>query len=259
VPTEDASGALNRTTGVEADDPDPPTVENSIRAGCFERLEDTRILLRDFAGREGQPTAVCLDSRTLQSPPSRALAPATMAPSGGRDRRSTLPSTRWATCSRSRSPGADQGDRDQLEALSADIEQVTGGSVEMAYVDLRSATFDHPAGFDCSSQIAVFSGTSAAAPSMAGIAAQLNQRLGAAQGNLSPLLYQLAASALRQNSATNAFHDVTPQTSGVALCDIGTPSMCNNSTPAPGGLSGGLAGYPLTTGYDLATGLVLST
>ena len=111
------------------------------------------------------------------------------------------------------------------------------------------------AGFDCSNQIAVFNGTSAAAPSMAGIAALLNQRLGAPQGNLNPLLYQLAASALRQNSATNAFHDVTAQTSGVALCDIGIPSMCNNSTPAPGELFGGLAGYPLTTGYDLATGL----
>jgi len=111
------------------------------------------------------------------------------------------------------------------------------------------------AGFDCSSQIAVFGGTSAAAPSMAGVAALLNQRLGAAQGNLNPLLYQLAASALRQNSTTDAFHDVTPQTSGVALCNIALPSMCNNSTPAPAGLSGGLAGYPLTTGYDLATGL----
>jgi hypothetical protein len=31
--------------------------------------------------------------------------------------------------------------------------------------------------------------------------------------------------------------------------------MCNNSTPAPGGLAGGLGGYLLTTGYDLATGL----
>jgi len=110
------------------------------------------------------------------------------------------------------------------------------------------------AGFDCSSQIAVASGTSAAAPSMAGIAALLNQKLGAAQGNLNPLLYQIASSTL-PNSATNAFHDATPQTSGVALCEIGTPSMCNNSTPAPGGLAGGLAGYPLTTGYDLATGL----
>jgi hypothetical protein len=111
------------------------------------------------------------------------------------------------------------------------------------------------AGFDCSSQIAVASGTSTAAPSMAGIAALLNQKLGAAQGNLNPLLYQIASNTLPQNSATNAFHDATPQTSGVALCDIGTPSMCNNSTPAPGGLVGGLAGYPLATGYDLATGL----
>ena len=110
------------------------------------------------------------------------------------------------------------------------------------------------AGFDCSSQIAVASGTSAAAPSMAGIAALLSQKLGAAQGNLNPFLYQIASSTL-PNSANNAFHDATPQTSGVALCEIGTPSMCNNSTPAPGGLTGGLAGYPLTTGYDLATGL----
>ena len=111
------------------------------------------------------------------------------------------------------------------------------------------------AGFDCSSHVAVFGGTSTAAPSMAGVAALLNQRLGAAQGNLNPLLYQLAASALRQNSTTDAFHDVTPETSGVALCDVALPTMCNNSTPAPAGLSGGLAGYPLTTGYDLATGL----
>src|ERR1700759_2469138 len=41
-----------------------------MRAGCFERLvEDTRILLREFAGRRGQPTAACIDSRTLQSTP----------------------------------------------------------------------------------------------------------------------------------------------------------------------------------------------
>jgi len=41
-----------------------------MRAGCFERLvEDTRILRREFAGRKGQPTAVCIDSRTLQSTP----------------------------------------------------------------------------------------------------------------------------------------------------------------------------------------------
>jgi hypothetical protein len=31
-----------------------------MRPGCFERLvEDTRILLREFAARKRQPTAVC--------------------------------------------------------------------------------------------------------------------------------------------------------------------------------------------------------
>ena len=39
-----------------------------MRAGCFERLvEYTRILLHEFAGGKGQPTAACIDSRTLQS------------------------------------------------------------------------------------------------------------------------------------------------------------------------------------------------
>jgi transposase len=38
--------------------------------GCFERIvEDVQSLLRQFGGRKGQPTAVCIDSRTLQSTP----------------------------------------------------------------------------------------------------------------------------------------------------------------------------------------------
>src|SRR5665213_2152230 len=41
-----------------------------IDAQCFEiMVEDLRILLREFAGRKGQPTAMILDSRTLQSTP----------------------------------------------------------------------------------------------------------------------------------------------------------------------------------------------
>src|SRR5580658_6213032 len=41
-----------------------------IDARCFEIIvEDLRILLREFAGRQGQPTATILDSRTLQSTP----------------------------------------------------------------------------------------------------------------------------------------------------------------------------------------------
>jgi hypothetical protein len=104
-------------------------------------------------------------------------------------------------------------------------------------------------GADCVNFVTYFSGTSASAASMSGIAALLIQKTGTAQGNLNPLLYRLAA------HASAPFHDAAPATSGVALCDLGTPSMCNNSTPGSTGLTGGLAGFALTTGYDLATGL----
>jgi pseudomonalisin len=96
----------------------------------------------------------------------------------------------------------------------------------------------------------VSSGTSAAAPSMAGIAALLNQKMGAAQGNLNPRLYELAASP-----GNGVFHDITVDTSGVGPCDLSAASMCNNSNPVPGGLSGSFAGFAVGPGYDLVTGL----
>ena len=93
-------------------------------------------------------------------------------------------------------------------------------------------------------------GTSAASPDMAGVAALLNQKMGAAQGTLNARLYALATTP-----ANGVYHDVTIANSGVSGCDVNVPSMCNNSTPAPGGLTGGLAGYVVSPGYDLATGL----
>ncbi len=96
----------------------------------------------------------------------------------------------------------------------------------------------------------LFAGTSASAPDMAGIAALLNQKEGAAQGLLNPQLYSLAATP-----ANNVFNDVTVSTSGVTNCVITTPSMCNNSTAGPTSLTGGLNGYLVNTGFDEATGL----
>ena len=93
-------------------------------------------------------------------------------------------------------------------------------------------------------------GTSAAAPSLAGITALLNQKMGAPQGNLNPRLYALAGAP-----SNGVFHDVTVASSGISNCTAATPSLCNNSTPSPSGLGGGLAGYLVGSGYDLATGL----
>jgi len=97
----------------------------------------------------------------------------------------------------------------------------------------------------------VFSGTSAAAPGMAGVAALIDQQSGSAQGNLNPSLYSMAS------GTPAAFHQVSVVSSGVSNCSTATPSMCNNSIPGPTGLTGGQAGYQLgaTGGYSLVTGL----
>ncbi len=95
-----------------------------------------------------------------------------------------------------------------------------------------------------------FFGTSAAAPDMAGITALLNQKIGSSQGELNQRLYQLAVTP-----ANLVFNDVTVATSGVSPCVVTSASMCNNSTAGPTGVTGGLAGYLVTAGYDEATGL----
>jgi hypothetical protein len=100
-----------------------------------------------------------------------------------------------------------------------------------------------------STSFSIFAGTEAAASSMAGVAALLNQKMGAEQGNLNPLLYKLAA------TSPSVFHDVTVATSGVKNCTVKTPSMCNNSLPSATGLAGGQAGYLVNAGFDEVTGL----
>lgn len=99
-------------------------------------------------------------------------------------------------------------------------------------------------------RLLLWGGTSASAPSMAGIGAMLNQKNGAAQGNLSPMLYTLAATP-----ANGVFHDVTVHSSGVGSCSVATASLCNNSLASPTSITGGLAGYLIGNGYDPVTGL----
>jgi Predicted protease len=119
-------------------------------------------------------------------------------------------------------------------------------------------------------------GTSAAAPTFAGIMALINQKTGQRQGNANPSLYALGKNEAYascdsgtgnsgKSSSTCVFNDIT----GNVAANGNTPTL-NNSVPCAGGAtncsktnSGGFgvltsAGSPAFTaglGYDLATGL----
>jgi subtilase family serine protease len=98
-------------------------------------------------------------------------------------------------------------------------------------------------GYSDDQGLVAFGGTSADAPSFAGLLALIEQQPGvpAGLGNFNPTLYTLAA-----NSTTyaSAFHDITTG-NNIVPCTAG-------STDCP---SSGEMGYSAETGYDQATGL----
>lgn len=84
----------------------------------------------------------------------------------------------------------------------------------------------------------VVGGTSAGAPTFAGLVALLNQQTGSTQGNMNTKLYQLAG------SASYVFHDITSGNNNV---------QCSSGPTCPSG--GGTIGYSAGVGYDPVTGL----
>jgi|SRR5271168_490898 len=94
-----------------------------LRAGCFELLvEDVRSLLREWGGgRKSQPTAVVLDSRTLQSTPESG---ARAGYDGARRRKGSkvhiAVDTLGHLLALTVTP-ADQGDREQVAALAEEL------------------------------------------------------------------------------------------------------------------------------------------
>ena len=107
-----------------------------LAAGVFETLvADMQTIVREWAGRKGQPTAVCLDSRTLQSTPesgSRAGCDGAKRRKGSKVHIAV--DTLGHLLALTVTP-ADQGDREQVAALAAEVQNVTGSTVEIAYVD----------------------------------------------------------------------------------------------------------------------------
>jgi transposase len=107
-----------------------------IRARCFETMvEDLRMLLREFAGRKAKPTAMILDSRTLQSTPESG---ARAGYDGAKRRKGSKVHAAVDTLGHLLAlhvTPADEQDRAQVGELARQVQQITDEHVELAYVD----------------------------------------------------------------------------------------------------------------------------
>ena len=122
-----------------------------IRAGCFEVLvEDLRLLLREFAGRRPQPTAMVVDSRTVQSTPESG---ARAGYDGAKRRKGSKVHLAVDTLGHLLAlhvTAASEQDRAQVEQLAREVQRITEDHVELGYVDqgytgeaARSAAASH--------------------------------------------------------------------------------------------------------------------
>ena len=107
-----------------------------IRAQCFQTMvEDLRMLLREFSGRKAQPTAMILDSRTLQSTPESG---ARAGYDGAKRRKGSKVHAAVDTLGHLLAlhvTPADEQDRAQVGELARQVQQITEENVELAYVD----------------------------------------------------------------------------------------------------------------------------
>ena len=115
------------------------------KAGCFaDMVHDLRTLLREAEGRRADPSAAILDSRTLRSSPE----------SGGRAGYDGHKKTKGSKVHLAVDTlghllaalvtPANQQDRDQVAALTDALQEATGYSVEVAFVD-QGYTGEEPA------------------------------------------------------------------------------------------------------------------
>ena len=116
-----------------------------LRAGCFEAMaHDLRLLLRLGQQREGTPSAVVLDSRTLQSTPESG---ARAGFDGHKKRKGSKVHAAVDTLGyllALKVTAANEQDRAQVGELAAALQEVTGQNVQVAFVD-QGYTGEQPA------------------------------------------------------------------------------------------------------------------
>jgi transposase len=107
-----------------------------IQNGCFEAIvDDLRMMLREAMGKEMDPTAIILDSRTIQSTPESGER---AGYDGHKKRRGCkvhiAVDTLGLLLAAVVTP-ANEDDRTQVAELTRQVQEVTGENVEIAFVD----------------------------------------------------------------------------------------------------------------------------
>jgi transposase len=107
-----------------------------LDAGVFDTLtDDLRALLRQVHGRDTEPRACVLDSRTLQSTPESGARAGYDASKRRRGTKVHLAVDTLGHPLAVHVSGADEQDRTHVAPLLEKVQDVTGGNVELAYAD----------------------------------------------------------------------------------------------------------------------------
>lgn len=115
------------------------------KAGCFEAMvHDLRVLLREAEGRNADPSAVIFDSRTLRSTPESGPRAGYDGHKRTRGSKMHMAVDTLGHLLAAHVTAANEQDRDQVAALTDAVQEATGYSVEVAFVD-QGYTGDQPA------------------------------------------------------------------------------------------------------------------
>jgi transposase len=107
-----------------------------LAAGCFQALaEDLRVILRLASGRQAEPSAVILDSRTLRSSPESGERAGYDGAKRKRGSKLHLAVDTLGHLLALHVTPADADDRAEVGRLAEAVQEATGQSVDLAYVD----------------------------------------------------------------------------------------------------------------------------
>jgi transposase len=107
-----------------------------LKAGVFEAMvQDLREVLRVAQGRNAQPSAAIFDSRTLQSTPESGTRAGYDGAKRRRGSKVHMAVDILGHLLAAHVTAANEQDRSQVSRLAAKVQEVTGDSVEIAFVD----------------------------------------------------------------------------------------------------------------------------